>query len=129
VAEVARVLKQNGAALVEFPLSHGLTNFRHLLNDKEGDDPDSWCVRYYRWQELKALFGTFFGSVRLAPDCFCGIGVRGEDIDLMPWKYKPVVAVSEVLKFVARVFPAFARLSDSVFVSSRKRNVEAQPTL
>ena len=85
VAEVARVLKQNGAALVEFPLSHGLTNFRHLLKDRDEGDPDSWCVRYYRWQELRALFGTFFGSVRLTADCFCGIGVRGEDIDLIPW--------------------------------------------
>jgi SAM-dependent methyltransferase len=128
VAEVARVLKQNGSALVEFPLSHGLTNFRHRLTDRDENDPDSWCVRYYRWQELKALFGTFFGSVRLTADCFCGIGVRGEDIGLIPWKYKPVVVVSEILKLIVRVFPTFARLSDSVFVSSRKLNVDGQST-
>jgi len=129
VAEVARVLKQNGAALVEFPLSHGLTNFRHFLGSLDADDPGSWCVRYYRWQELKTLFGLFFGSVHITTDCFCGIGVRGEDIDLIPWKYKPVVIVSEILKHVVGAFPPFARLSDSVFVLSRKRKAEAQPTV
>jgi SAM-dependent methyltransferase len=121
VAEVARVLKQNGAAVVEFPLSHGLTNFRHFLRNRDEDELDSWCVRYYRWQELKRLFGGVFGNVRITADCFCGIGVRGEDLDLIPWQYKPVVIVSEMLKHLARVFPAFARLSDSVFVLSRKR--------
>lgn len=126
VAEVARVLKRNGAALVEFPLSHGLTNFRHFIKSRDEGQLDSWCVRYYRWQELKRLFAGAFANVHITVDCFCGIGVRGEDIDLIPWRYKPVVVVSELLKYIVRVFPAFARLSDSVFVSSRKRCSGAQ---
>jgi|SRR5579862_820298 len=129
VMEAARVLKQSGAALVEFPIGHGLTNFRHFLKNRDKDDPGSWCVRYYRWQELRELFGGSFGSVRITADSFCGIGVRGEDLDLIPMKYKPVVVVSEILKHVVRLFPVFARLSDSVFVMSRKRSEGAEPTV
>ena len=122
VAELARVLKHNGSSLIEFPLRHGLTNFRHFFSKSEEDDPDSWCVRYYGWRELKELFGGLFRNVRITTDCFCGIGVRPEDMDLLPWKYRPVVIVSEVLKFMTRLFPAFARLSDSVFVRSQDRS-------
>lgn len=120
VGEAARILKRNGTALIELPLSHGLSNFRHLLKRRPVDDAASWCVRYYRWSELKALFGGRFGEVRISSDCFCGIGVRGEDIDMMPWRYKPIVAISEALKWVARIFPGFARLSDSVFIHSER---------
>lgn len=126
VVEAARVLKQNGAALIEFPLSHGLTNFRHLFRHRDEDDPTSWCVRYYRWQELRAMFCSLFGNVRITADCFCGIGVRGEDIDLISWRHKPVVVISEMLKYAVRVFPALVRLSDSVFVFSRKRNIREE---
>ncbi len=125
VPEAARILKRNGAALIELPLSHGLTNFRHIRKKTDADDPASWCVRYYRWKELKSLFGGFFGTVRITADCFCGIGVRGEDMDLMPWRYKPIVAVSEALKYAARMIPGITRLSDSVFVYSQRNTRHA----
>src|SRR5579872_812479 len=41
-----RVLKDNGTCLMEFPIRHGLTNWRHRRQPDE-DDFDSWCVRYY----------------------------------------------------------------------------------
>ncbi len=123
IVEAERVLKDDSVCLVELPLKHGLTNFRHLFGKRrhEEDDLESWAVRYYSWRQLKALFSSAFGNVRISSDCFFGIGVRSEDIDLLPWKYKPIVIVSEVLKRCARVFPPLAQLSDSVFVQSRKR--------
>lgn len=120
VAETVRVLKDGAASIIEYPLRHGLTNFRHLFKGNCEDDPDSWCVRYYTWRELESLFRSAFGNVHISADCFFGIGVRREDLDMLPWKYKPVVVISEVLKGATQLFPPFRRLSDSVFVRSRK---------
>lgn len=126
VIEIERVLKNNSICRVELPVTHGLTNWRHFLRaDHDEDDPESWAVRYYSWRELNRLFNEVFGSVRISCDCFFGIGVRREDIDLLPWKYKPIVILSEILKFCTRLFPPLTRLSDSVFVESRKHAGES----
>jgi SAM-dependent methyltransferase len=122
VSEIERVLKVGGLCCVELPLKHGLTNWRHFLRKSKGDDnADCWKVRYYTWRELDALFSQHFGNVQISCDCFGGVGVRPEDIDLPPWHYKPIVILSEILKFCTRVFPPLKRLSDSVFLQSRKR--------
>ena len=114
-------MKRHASCLIELPLKCGLTNIRHLLRDRsDEDDKESWAVRYYRWHEVREMFVRVFGSVSVSSDCFCGIGVRPEDIDLLPWKYKPIVVVSEFLKRCTRVCPPFIRLSDSVFVGATK---------
>jgi len=114
-------LKDGGNCLIELPLKYGLTNVRHLLKGPtDQDNPESWVVRYYTWRELTELFGLVFGNIKVRSDCFFGIGVRPEDIDLLPWKYKPVVIASSILTWVARLFPPFRRMSDSVFVQARK---------
>jgi SAM-dependent methyltransferase len=120
LAETVRVLKTGAASLIEYPLKHGLTNFRHFFKPNHEDDPGSWCVRYYGWRELESLFQGVFGNARISVDCFFGIGVRLEDIDLLPGKYKPIVWMSQTLKYAAAIFPPLRRLSDSVFVYARK---------
>jgi ubiquinone/menaquinone biosynthesis C-methylase UbiE len=121
IADVSRVLKKEATCLIELPLKYGLTNVRHLRKSvHEQTGFDSWVVRYYTWNELKQLFGRVFGSCQISCDCFCGIGVRPEDIDLLPWKYKPVVIASTALKAIARAIPLFIRLSDSVFIECHK---------
>ena len=121
IREVKRVLKDECSCLIELPLKYGLTNLRYLLKGQtDQDNPESWVVRYYTWRELTELFGRIFGNIKVRSDCFCGIGVRPEDIDLLPWKYKPVVIASSILTWVARLFPLFTRMSDSVFVHARK---------
>lgn len=120
VAETVRVLKSGATSLIEYPLKHGLTNFRHFFKANDEDDPDSWCVRYYGWRELESLFQSVFGNARISVDCFFGIGVRLEDVDLLPGKYKPIIWMSQMLKYAAAIFPPLRRLSDSVFVCARK---------
>jgi SAM-dependent methyltransferase len=121
INEAKRVLNEGGTCLIELPLKFGLTNIRHLVKSQQAqDDAESWSVRYYTWQELKDLFGGVFGNVRISTDCFCGIGVRREDLDILPWKYKPIVIASNCLRTVAQVIYPFTRVSDSVFVLARK---------
>jgi SAM-dependent methyltransferase len=124
--DIRRVLKPGGSCSIEFPVSHGLTNWRHSADSSE-DDPDSWCVRYYTHRALRVLFGSIFGNAAIQTDCFFGIGVRREDFDLLPWKYKPVVAASELLKFAAKFLPPLRWLSDSVFVHSSRPGRSVTP--
>jgi SAM-dependent methyltransferase len=128
IVEAERVLRADGTCLIELPLKHGLTNFRHFVGRRKQrkhreDDFESWAVRYYSWRQLNRLFNTIFSNTQISTDCFCGIGVRPEDIDLLPWKYKPIVIVSEILKHCTHVFPPLAKVSDSVFIHARKRRM------
>jgi SAM-dependent methyltransferase len=123
IVEIARVLRANSACLVELPLKPGLTNWRHSWRKCGKQDPDPWAVRYYSWRELGKLFRPF-GGLRIRADSFGGINVQRDDFDLLPWKYKPVVVVSEILKICSRLFPPLARLSDSVFIEARKGSDE-----
>jgi len=117
LTEVLRVLKPGGQCVIEFPVYPGLTNWRHAKGSDE--NPDSWDVRYYDWRELHEVFGEFAG-VRMKSDCILGIGVKFEDIDLLPWKYKPVALISEVFRLTTLLAPPLTRFSDSVFVLGRK---------
>jgi uncharacterized protein YbaR (Trm112 family)/SAM-dependent methyltransferase len=119
VTECFRVLRTSGEALLEFPVSHGITNFRYGHRAEE-DNCESWCVRYYSFKELRKLFQQTFGNYRLVVDCFFGIGVRAEDTDLLPWPYKCVVILSEALKLVSVIVPPVRWVSDSVFVRAQK---------
>jgi SAM-dependent methyltransferase/uncharacterized protein YbaR (Trm112 family) len=121
VRDVRRVLRPGGTALLEFPLRHGLVNWRHALRrTAPDDDAGSWHVRYYGWRELRRWFAAEFGDARLEVDCYLGIGVRPEDLDLMPLRYRPLVLVSEGLRRAAGRVRPLAWVSDSVFVRARR---------
>ena len=118
LCEAHRVLKPDGLCLIELPLWPGMTNWRHRSSDSE--DPACWDVRYYRWGELLRTFSKYFKSVTLKPDCILGIGVKFEDIDLLPWKYKPIAVMSEGFRRLAEILPPLVRLSDSVYIFGKK---------
>ena len=120
IDDVFRILKPGGSSLFEFPLSHGLTNWRHLLKPRpEEADFDSWSVRYYGWSELREIFQSTFGNSEITTDCFFGIGVRREDFDILPLKSKAIVVMSECLRVASGLLP-LKYLSDSVFVQATK---------
>jgi SAM-dependent methyltransferase len=116
--EIHRVLKPNGHCIVELPLAPGLTNWRHKSSASE--DPDCWDVRYYRWRELIDTFQSLFEDVTVKSDCILGIGVKFEDLDILPMRYKPIAILSEAFTRLAGLAPALVRLSDSVYVCARK---------
>lgn len=125
VETIARALKPGGHCIIEFPLKHGITNWRHFLDMRDETNHESWCVRYYSSRALRQTFRAWFESVRIEPDCFFGIGVQRDDLDLLPWRYKPLVIASEVLKGLCRVVSPLKHAADSVFVMAEKasRNI------
>ena len=120
IREILRVLRPLGRCCLEFPISHGLANWRFQVRRHGVDDPESWNVRYYSRKELRDMTRVVFESVDIEPDSFLGIGVRPEDLDLLPWKYKPVVVASEALKALAKRVSFVRWLSDSVYVRGQK---------
>jgi len=123
VAEIHRVLANDGACFLEFPLSHGLSNWRHSLKRSQRaaeDDPESWVVRYYSWTDLEHLFQPHFPHITMMVDCILGIGLRPEDSDLLPWKYRPLIFASELFKRLSEIVKPLGKLSDSIFVEASK---------
>jgi len=118
IKEIQRVLKPNGCSLIELPLKPGLTNWRHDWTESE--DSACWDVRYYGWREVLRLFSGLFANVAVETDCILGIGVKFEDLDILPLKYKPVAIASEGFRRLTRALPPLVRLSDSIFVCARK---------
>jgi SAM-dependent methyltransferase len=113
-----RVLRDGGTCLLELPNRFGLGRLLRLQLTRAADDadPESWCVRYYSPAELRALVGDVFGTCDLRVDSFFGIGVQRSDLDILPWRGKAVVVMSETLKALARWIPLLSRLADSVYV-------------
>jgi len=66
------------------------------------------------------MAGSVFESIENEPDSFLGIGVRPQDLDMLPWKYKPIVVASELLKAIANRVSLVRWLSDSVYLRGRK---------
>jgi SAM-dependent methyltransferase len=117
--EIRRVLKPGGYCIVELPLTPGLTNWRHKSSVSE--DPGCWDVRYYRWREIVDVFQSLFEAVTIKVDCILGIGVKFEDLDILPVRYKPIAILSEAFRRLAEFVPALVTLSDSVYVCARKQ--------
>ena len=118
--EIRRVLKPGGYCQIELPLHPGLTNWRH--ESSSNIDSECWDVRYYRWQEVQDIFGALFEDVEIQADCIFGIGVKFEDLDILPWRYKPIAIVSEGFRKMCEVLPQLVRLADSVYIVAQKRS-------
>lgn len=132
IADVHRVLRDGGSTMLEFPTRFGLGRVlrRRLAREPDDADPASWCVRYYSHGELRRMFDEAFGGCELRVDCYLGIGVQAADLDILHWRGKTVVILSEMLKRLARMLPPLARAADSVYVrATRAGSGEPAPEL
>jgi len=122
IEDIGRVLRPGGRCMIEFPLRTGLVNyFRYGRKPRpEEDDYESWCVRYYNISELSDLLSQVFQEVSAKVDCFFGIGVKVEDIDLLPLKYKPIAAMSELLRYASEMLPFLTNVADSVYMTGHR---------
>lgn len=119
VAEVGRVLKPGGSALIQMPTRYGLRCAYHQWRRgfREGT---GFEVRYWSLPELKRVFTERIGSTTFTIDGFFGIGLQSSDESLMPPARKLVLKASAALKWISRGIPALTWAADSVFVRSVK---------
>jgi ubiquinone/menaquinone biosynthesis C-methylase UbiE/uncharacterized protein YbaR (Trm112 family) len=120
VEHLSRILAKSGKVKLEFPSKTGIRNkmkYGHLENDM---DLNSLHVRYYSIPEYKKIFQKHFAKVRTSVHSFLGIGVLPEDMKYVSMKNKPLVAISLISTFFARIIPGLKFLADSIYVKTEK---------
>ncbi len=92
---IQRVLRRRGYCFLEFPNKSGIWNWFGPVRkfDKEKDDYNSWCVRYYSIGEYKKYFLRVFNNFSFKNHSFLGIGILSTDL-----KYVVVITkINEVI--------------------------------
>lgn len=119
VTEIARVLKPEGASLVQMPTPFGIRTLysqaRRRFRPAYGFE-----VRFWTIPSLKRLFSKI-GKTKISVDCYFGTGLQKSDSHLMPAKFKVVLTVSEMLRKMSRIARPLVYVADSVYVHSTKR--------
>lgn len=116
----SQILKPGGEMLVQMPNVMGMRCFYQWAR-RGFHDGTGFNVRYWTLEQLQEAFAKL-GPVDFAIDCFFGIGLQPSDADLMPFKWKVLLSLSEGLRKMERLIPGLAWLADSVYVHVRKQS-------
>lgn len=117
--EVSRVLRMNGASLIQMPTKFGLRCL-HQQARRRFRDGSGFEVRYWSIPSLRKLFASSIGPSTCSVHCFFGIGLQFSDLRLMSPGLKVVVLASEFLRRASRVFRPLVWVADSIYISSIK---------
>jgi SAM-dependent methyltransferase/uncharacterized protein YbaR (Trm112 family) len=117
--EVHRVLKSQGESLIQMPNRFGIRSLQHLIR-RGFTEGKNFEVRYWDVKELHDCFTEIIGSSEVLIDGFFGLGIQKSDLSLLPFKYKVVVTLSELLRSISKVAPFLRYVADSVYVQSTK---------
>jgi SAM-dependent methyltransferase len=115
-AELGRVVKQDGACVVQMPTKFGLRCAYQQVR-RRFRAPRGFEVRYWTLPALERMFSDRLGPTTFAVDCFFGIGLQFSDIRLMSLPVRAVVAASEILRRLSRIVTPLVWIADSVYVS------------
>lgn len=123
---VSRLLKPKAFCLLQFPNKDGLRNRLKNISKSEGEqfNYNSWCVRYYSFNEYKEIFGNIFGNFELRNQSFIGIGVVPSDLKYISTRNKPSVLWSLFMSLLTDYLPSLRRFSDSIYVKAWKSSQE-----
>ncbi|MBA3634672.1 MAG: methyltransferase domain-containing protein [Acidobacteria bacterium] len=115
--EMARTVKKGGKILIQMPNKYGIRsfyqNYRRGFTEGEGFE-----IRYWSPAELMDYFKKKFGKTKMTVDCYFGLGIQKNDVDLLPPHYKMVVHSSEFLRQISRKLPFITKVADSVYLES-----------
>jgi 2-polyprenyl-3-methyl-5-hydroxy-6-metoxy-1,4-benzoquinol methylase len=114
---IARVLKPGAKSLVQMANRYGLRSLYNRAKRKLAE-PKGFEVRYWKPSEINRTFEATIGPSRLQADAYFGLGIQTADRDLLPRRYRLVVASSELLKVLSRRLSWLVRLADSIYVQS-----------
>jgi ubiquinone/menaquinone biosynthesis C-methylase UbiE/uncharacterized protein YbaR (Trm112 family) len=118
--QVATVLKPAGICYVQMATTYGLRNL--LIQLRRGfRQPKSFEVRYWTPTEIRQVFGSFIGTASLSVDGFFSLNVQPTDVDLLPGKYRLIVACSEWLRRTSERVRWLTYLADSLYVRATRQ--------
>ncbi len=125
--ELARVLRPGATGLVQLPHLFGVRSLynyarRGFRPPRKFDD-----IRYWRLAEMERAFTRAIGPAELSVDAFFGLGIQGNDVDLLPWRFRLVVRASGALRRLSRTLPWLRHFADSIYVTARRRPAAPAP--
>jgi ubiquinone/menaquinone biosynthesis C-methylase UbiE/uncharacterized protein YbaR (Trm112 family) len=119
--EIGRTVKKGEKVFVQMPNKYGLRSFyqnaRRGFTEGEGFD-----VRYWSPSELLETFKKKFGETKMSVDCYFGLNIQKNDVDMLPTKFKMVVHSSEFLRRMSRKISWLVNVADSVYLESVNQN-------
>lgn len=74
-------------------------------------------VRYWRPQQLMEAFEAI-GSTALSVDGYFSLNPQFSDRRFLPYKYRAIVWISEMLRRISERAPFMANVADSLYLSS-----------
>lgn len=115
--EIARAVKTNGKTLIQMPNKFGARSFYQQARRgfSEGENFD---IRYWSPSELAKFFNENFGETKMSADCFLGLGLQKNDLDLLPTRFRAIVHSSEFLRRVSVKIPWLVNVADSIYLES-----------
>lgn len=120
LAEIARVMTPGALSMIQMPNKFGLRCLQQQAR-RRFREPEHFQVRYWTCSELETVFGSAIGKSQISVDGFFGLGIQPSDIDLLPMKFKFVVAASEILRKCSKRAGILKRVADSLYVISERR--------
>lgn len=128
LSEINRVLEKDGYAKLEFPNLNGLRNRRGPVQQEKPywDDFDHWCVRYYSLDEYRNMFMNAFKNFGYSIHSILGIGVLKDDLKYVSFKNKLKVGTVLGMTAVSKLIPGAARYADSLYLTARKSDRNAE---
>jgi SAM-dependent methyltransferase len=117
LAEAARVARRPGRIVVQLPNRHGLRNLYNLRKIGFGEPVDFSVPRYWTRAEIRAEFAAVAGRPSLTADGYFSLNARLIDARLLPRRYLPALAASELLRRASRFLPPLIWIADSLSVT------------
>jgi len=117
LSELSRVVKKDGKIMAQMPNKYGIRSFQQQARRKFSEG-EGFEVRYCTPDELMKFFKQTFGETKMTADCYFGLGIQKNDVDLLPTKFKIVVHSSEVLRKISRKLPFMTKVADSVYLEA-----------
>lgn len=120
VAQIGRVLRPGGSALVQMAHRIGVRSLYHQLR-RRFRAPRDFEVRYWALKDLEHLFQAAIGPTTTSVDCYFGLGLQPSDRPMLAPVTRAAISASEALRALSRRLPALIHFADSVYLRAQKR--------
>lgn len=118
--EAARVLKEDGASLIQMANALGLRSLQ-LQMRRRFREGRGFEVRYWTLPELRRTFSQLLGPSSVSADAYGGLGIQRSDIRMLTPARRMLVHCSELLRKLSTHLPWMRYFADSLYVRSIRR--------
>jgi SAM-dependent methyltransferase/uncharacterized protein YbaR (Trm112 family) len=117
IAELGRVLRQGGFSKIQMAHRGGLRS-TYIRTSRDYADAGVFRVRYWSLESIRVVFERNIGPTKLIAEAFGGLGLLAEDRKIASKKARLLIALSILLKKLARFVPGLIKFADSIYVVS-----------